>query len=136
MRFILVGDFSPTEQTMPMFERKDIKTLFGNVPEIFQTADRVFVNLECALTTSDSAISKFGPNLKASPSCAEVLREIGVTDCGLSNNHIFDYGIAGLRETIQRLNENRISWTGVGEGGHRFYADDAWPVMNAFIKND
>jgi hypothetical protein len=29
MRFILVGDFSPTEQIMPMFERKDIKTLFG-----------------------------------------------------------------------------------------------------------
>ena len=24
----------------------------------------------------------------------------------------------------------------VGEGGHRFYAEDAWPVMNAFIKND
>ena len=115
MRFIMAGDFSPTEQNMSIFERKDIQTLFGEVPGVFPTADRAFVNLECVLTTSDSAIPKFGPHLKAAPVCAEVLREIGVTDCGLSNNHIFDYGIAGLRETMKHLDENGILWTGVGE---------------------
>lgn len=114
MRLVICGDFAPTEQTMPYFERKDIKTLFGDVPKIFKTADRVVVNLECALTTSDSAIKKFGPNLKASPICAEVLKDIGVTDCGLSNNHTFDYGIKGLKDTIHCLEENGILWTGVG----------------------
>lgn len=115
MKLIICGDLSPTEKIMRSFEEKNIQTLFGSIPELFGTADRVVVNLECALTTADSAIQKIGPNIKASPVCAEVLKQIGVTDCGLSNNHIFDYGETGLRDTIRSLEKNRILWTGVGE---------------------
>lgn len=115
MRLVLCGDLTPTDNTKPYFEKKDIQTLFGRVPEVFSTADRVIVNLECALTTSDNAIKKFGPNLKADPICAEVLKEVGVTDCGLSNNHTFDFGKEGLTDTIRHLEQNGLLWTGVAE---------------------
>ncbi|NLA83103.1 MAG: CapA family protein [Clostridiales bacterium] len=115
MKLILAGDLVPTENTRPYFERKDIKTLFGDVPKVFKDADRVIVNLECALTTSEKAIKKFGPNLKAPPVCAEVLAEAGITDCGLSNNHTLDFGEEGLRDTMEHLNRNGIQYTGVGE---------------------
>ncbi|NMB95686.1 MAG: CapA family protein [Clostridiaceae bacterium] len=115
MKIIISGDLCPTEQVMPFFINGNVDALFGDVPEVFSTADRVIVNLECALTTADTPIKKFGPNLKAVPECAKVLRNIGVTDCSLSNNHIFDFGIKGLQDTIKHLNDNGLLWTGVGE---------------------
>ena len=85
------------------------------MPTVFEGSDRVLVNLETALTERDTPIPKIGPNLKASPVCAEVLKEIGVTDCSLCNNHIFDYGIQGVRDTMEKLNEIGMLYTGFGE---------------------
>jgi len=112
---MIAGDLCPTTQTAPYYINGDVEALFSDVTDLFRTADRVIVNLECALTTADTPIKKFGPNLKAAPECAKVLKEIGVTDCSLSNNHIFDFGIKGLQDTIKHLDENGILWTGVGE---------------------
>lgn len=114
MRLIITGDVSPTAQVMPFFEQGDMDTLFGAVPSAFEGADRVIVNLECALTTADTPIRKIGPNLKASPACARVLRAIGVTDCALSNNHILDYGDQGLEDTLRHLDACGLRYTGVG----------------------
>ena len=43
------------------------------------------------------------------------MKALGVTCCGLSNNHIFDYGIKGAQDTIAALNDSSIGFTGFGE---------------------
>ena len=113
MKVIICGDVCPAG-TNEVFLRGDIETLFHDVPSAFSGADRVLVNLECALTDQDTPIFKKGPNLKCSPGCVDVLKKIGVTDCGLSNNHIFDYGIPGVQDTLQALKEAGIPYTGFG----------------------
>jgi poly-gamma-glutamate synthesis protein (capsule biosynthesis protein) len=89
--------------------------LFGDIIPIVKQYDRFVVNLECALTDSDGAITKKGPNLKASPKCVNGLIKSGVTDVLLSNNHTFDFGEVGLRDTMKALDEGGIPYTGVGE---------------------
>lgn len=93
----------------------DIKTLFKDVVTVIKDADCAFVNVECALTESNYTIKKFGPNLKADPKCAKILKEVGFTHCLLSNNHIFDCGIDGVKDAIATLVENGLSWTGFGQ---------------------
>ena len=115
MKMIICGDLVPTATTEPYFIKGDREALFGSVLDIFSNADRVLVNLECALTDTNTPIPKCGPNLKASPKCAEVLKNVGVTDCMLSNNHIFDFGSQGLSDTLDILNKNGLQWTGVGK---------------------
>lgn len=44
----------------------------------FASADRVLINLECALTESEAAIPKFGPNLKGPLESAKTLNHAGV----------------------------------------------------------
>ena len=65
MKTLFCGDICPTAFTTPYFEKGDIKTLFTDTAPLFKEADFSFVNVECAITESDGAITKFGPNLKA-----------------------------------------------------------------------
>ncbi len=114
MKTLLLGDVSPTTATAPYFKEKNIPELFGDTVSLFKDKDLVLVNLECALTEHDTPIKKFGPALKAPPQTAEVLKTIGVTCCGLSNNHIFDFGIKGVSDTVEALDKAGIDHTGFG----------------------
>lgn len=115
MKVLLGADLVPTEQTETLFVEQDGKTLFGDVEALMKNADFTMINLECALTDSENAIKKFGPNLKAHPLCADALKAFGVTDVALSNNHVFDFGIEGLQDTLENLRRVGLSYTGVGE---------------------
>ncbi len=115
MKIVIGADLVPTENSEPLFIAGETQKLFGDVLPILESADRFFINLECALTTSDNAIPKCGPNIKAAPACADCLKKLGVTDVMLSNNHTFDFGIEGLRDTMDNLDRVGIPYTGVGE---------------------
>ena len=114
MKMLLLGDVCPTNATAEIFREKDMDTLFGRVTELFKDKDYAFVNLECALTDSDGTIRKFGPHLKAPTETAEVLKSLGVDCCGLSNNHVFDFGKKGIKDTIDAITKSGLSYTGFG----------------------
>ena len=114
MKALLLGDLCPTAATNPFFEKGNIGTLFTDTLSLFEDIDIGFVNLECALTHSENAIRKFGPNLAAVPETAGVLKDIGVTVCGLSNNHFFDFGIEGAVESLKHLEAAGLTVTGFG----------------------
>ena len=115
MKLLLVGDIAPRHESIPVFAAGDTQTLFGGVLPLFREHDFSFANLECAITESDTAIRKIGPPLKAHPHTAAILKEVGVTCCGVSNNHSFDYGIRGMRDTFAALDAAGIHHTGFGE---------------------
>ena len=113
MKITIGGDIS-IKDSENLFAKGDSQALFGNVIDVFRSSDRVLINLECAVTDKNTPIKKIGPNLKAPLNTVKVLKEIGVTDCGLSNNHIFDYGKAGVLDTINQLEKYEINYTGFG----------------------
>lgn len=115
LKLLFCGDTVPTVDTGALFAAGDVDTLFSDVAPVFKTADRVIVNLECALTESEGAIRKFGPNIKGPTASAATLRKAGVTDCGLANNHMLDFGVTGMRDTISALEGANLRWFGAGE---------------------
>lgn len=115
MKILIGSDIVPTALSEQLFIKQDVQTLFGDVYKHIQEADRTVVNLECALTTTEGAIKKFGPALKADPKCADALKKVGVTDVMLSNNHVFDFGVQGLKDTIANLERVGLPYSGVGE---------------------
>ena len=122
MRIFIGADVVPTKErpnreiySESAFVNGEVDLLFSDMLPIMRGADRVIVNLECALTEHDGAIKKIGPNIKASPLCAHTLKLAGVTDCTLANNHVFDYGVKGLLDTTNALKKEGILYTGIGE---------------------
>ena len=114
MKILLLGDLCPTSTTNPLFEKGDIDTLFTDTQKLFASSDVKILNLECAITESKNAIKKFGPNLSAVPNTAKVMKQLGVDYCGLSNNHIFDFGIEGALDTMKYLDAAGIGYSGFG----------------------
>ena len=115
MKLLIGGDVVPKETNEKYFIEGDVKTLFGKTVDLAKKADRVIINLECALTSSEEKIKKIGPNLRADERCVNAIKKFGVTDAMLANNHAFDYGKRGMRDTLRVLEEAGIEYTGVGE---------------------
>jgi len=115
MKCLFVGDICPTDENRALFAAGNGEELFKNTASLFAGKDFTFVNLECALTESEHRIEKFGPNLKAPPATAAMLKKLGVHCCGLSNNHVFDFGKEGALDTIRHLEAAGLAWTGFGE---------------------
>ena len=88
--------------------------LFAPFQPIFLSADIVMGNLENPLSNKGDPIYKIGPNFRASPKMAKVLRKAGFTVLGVANNHIRDYGDLALIETLEHLQSEGLVAVGVG----------------------
>ena len=115
MKILIAGDLVPTESTAAYYAKGDIDRLFGKVKDLVKGHDRFIVNLECALTDSTNAIKKFGPNFKGPKEAAKTMKALGITDVALANNHVFDFGIEGLRDTVAALEGAGLPYFGIGE---------------------
>ncbi len=136
MEMLLLGDICHKDKNREFFEKCDLDVLFNDTLPHFEGNDFCFVNLECAVTESDNAIKKYGPNLKVCQGVVDVMKKIGVSLCGLSNNHIFDFGIEGVTDTMRALDKAGIAYTGFGqnyEDSRKNYVVDKNGEKVAFI---
>lgn len=76
--------------------------------------DLFMVNLEHPVTTSEDRVEKKF-NFKLSPSGLATLKEGGVTLVNCANNHVFDYGLQGIEETMRNLDSAGITRVGIGK---------------------
>ncbi len=97
---------------------------WGNVLPLLRRADLRLINLECALT-AETRRWQYDPlkpfYFRAEPAAVDVLRAAGVDFACLANNHAADFGMAGLRETVDVLDRAAIAHAGAGAN-----LDAAW----------
>ncbi len=90
--------------------------VWGDVlPELSRVRPEVrIVNLETAITRSDDAWPAKPVHYRMSPGNIEVLT-VAPLDClVLANNHVLDWGRAGLEETLATLHAARLRYAGAG----------------------
>ncbi len=115
MKLLFGADLVPTPFTEKGFVEKNHKLVWGDIDKVVKDYDRFIVNLECALTKEEKEVKKFGPGIKADPLCADSLKEFGVTDVMLANNHVFDFGKKGFQDTMDNLDRVGLPYAGVGK---------------------
>ena len=71
------------------------------------------INMETAITTSDEYVDK-GINYRMNPANLPCIEAAGINCCCLANNHVLDWGIQGLLDTIDNLNRVHIKHAGAG----------------------
>jgi poly-gamma-glutamate capsule biosynthesis protein CapA/YwtB (metallophosphatase superfamily) len=75
--------------------------------------DARIINLETAITRSEDFAPK-GINYRVSPENADCLGAAAIDCCVLANNHVLDWGRAGLLDTLKALERLQIKPTGAG----------------------
>lgn len=85
------------------------------------------INLETAVTTSAEPEPK-GINYKMNPENLPVLTAADVDCCALANNHVLDWGQAGLLETLSTLDQAGLKRVGAGRDPDEASAPAVLPV--------
>lgn len=90
---------------------------WGDLLPVLRRADLFFVNLECALTRrtrawTDGARKAF--YFRADPAAVTALTTARVDFASVANNHIGDFGMAGLLDTLESLDRAGIAHAGAG----------------------
>jgi poly-gamma-glutamate synthesis protein (capsule biosynthesis protein) len=76
--------------------------------------DLRIVNLETSVTASDDYWPGKGINYRMHPANVPALQAAAIDCCVLANNHVLDWGYAGLDETLKVLDDAGIATAGAG----------------------
>src|SRR5262249_9413735 len=87
--------------------------IWGDLLPLLKSTDLNLINLEAALTTSETTIPKVF-HFKSDPQHVAALRAARIDVVNLANNHILDYGEVGLLETLETLEKAGIHSVGAG----------------------
>ncbi|HEY0844460.1 MAG TPA: CapA family protein [Noviherbaspirillum sp.] len=88
----------------------------GPVAGLMRDADLAVINLECAMTASERewAGAPKAFYFGAPPEAIHALTDAGIDLVSLANNHLLDYDVAGLRDTLHYLRHAGIGHAGAG----------------------
>jgi poly-gamma-glutamate capsule biosynthesis protein CapA/YwtB (metallophosphatase superfamily) len=96
---------------------------FEKFADVLTKGEVIFANLECPVTDQHGETQSPKSNVVfcAPPGAAATLRRAGVSLVSTANNHAYDYGLKGIRETIKFLNQDSILFVGtVSDSGLEF----------------
>ncbi len=77
--------------------------------------DLRIINLETSVTKSDDYWKGKGIHYRMHPENIDCITAAKIDICSLANNHVLDWGYAGLKETLESLGKAKIKGVGAGE---------------------
>jgi poly-gamma-glutamate capsule biosynthesis protein CapA/YwtB (metallophosphatase superfamily) len=124
---LVAADWAPIRAFDPIV-RHDPASIYGDLLTRLRAADLRIVNCECALTRANRSIWKSGAVFKGEPAHAQGLAAVPFDVACLGNNHVLDYDVTGLRETLRVLHRQGIRTVGAGLVAGEAYAPLALTV--------
>ena len=112
---LIAADFCPKDRVERLINEDKFDEIFGEIIPEIDRCDFSVVNLECPiLVHKGDAIKKTGPALKCSIRALEAIKYAGFDCVTLANNHFYDQGETGVRDTISSLDKFNIAYVGGG----------------------
>lgn len=91
----------------------DVVSYFSDVKEILDECDYRVGNLEAPFVSKSEKSGNKSAYISSSIENVKILKSLNIDAVSLANNHIYDFGISGVSETINILKENNIDWFGI-----------------------
>jgi poly-gamma-glutamate synthesis protein (capsule biosynthesis protein) len=88
--------------------------LSDDLRSLMTESDILMVNNECTFSTRGEPLEGKAYTFRSDPSNASILKELGVDIAGIANNHVCDYGLDALSDTIAALDDAGIPNVGAG----------------------
>lgn len=115
MKILIAADFAPRNRVNSLIENKKYYQIFSEVKSLTTKTDYSLVNLEAPIVYREAnPISKTGPNLKCHGNTAEAIAYAGFKCVTLANNHFYDYGEDGVKNTLEACHIQGLDIIGGG----------------------
>lgn len=111
MKIALLGDIALIGQ-YDITKNSSVKDRLKAFAERLVGYDYVVANLESPLTDANRTMICKSMHLKTPTVNVELLTYLHVNAVSLANNHLYDYGVQGLNDTIATLDKYNIEWFG------------------------
>lgn len=113
--FATTGDIMFGREVSTFIDANGGAAALANVADDLAAADVTIANVECPLTDDESE-ALIGKDVlwRSNPAGIEALKIADITVATLANNHIMDYGGAGLSDTLTALDGAGILHVGAG----------------------
>lgn len=101
----------------PIQQPVDFSYIWGDALEEWERVapDVKLINLETSVTTSNDYWQGKGIHYRMHPENTPCLTAAKIDYCSLANNHVLDWGYAGLTETLETLKRAHIKTAGAGQ---------------------
>jgi poly-gamma-glutamate synthesis protein (capsule biosynthesis protein) len=113
VRLLVFGDWVPLREHGDVI-KADPAAVYGDLLPRLRGADLRVVNLETPLADGGTPAPKDGPNFRTDPSAGAALAAVPFDVACLANNHVMDFGAAGLKQTGASLRAAGLRWAGAG----------------------
>ena len=112
LKMLFAGDLMFDRGTRDIIEDNNADYLFTDVKNLFSSSDITVANFECVAcdTTLKPINKKF--TFRANPEWLSSLHNNGITHVTLTNNHSFDFGEEGVKQTATNLKHYQINFIG------------------------
>jgi len=121
VNLMAVGDIMLGRTVGEQAQAQGSEIVFAGVQSVFDSADVLVGNLECALTSGGEQQHKTF-TFAAPPEAARALALAGFDVLSLANNHAMDFGSQGLFDTFDNLGQNGIASVGAGANAAEAHA--------------
>lgn len=114
MKILVAGDFAPRHRIKERILKDDF-SFFDEVKRYTERSDYAIINFESPIVNYSAApIQKTGPHLCCDRKAMASVKYAGFNCVTLSNNHFYDYGEIGVRDTIDACKEEGLDYVGGG----------------------
>jgi poly-gamma-glutamate synthesis protein (capsule biosynthesis protein) len=103
-----------------------------DIKKVFDEHDIVIANLEVPLTDRKKTSVCKGIHLKSDNRIIPILKYLKINGVCLANNHICDFGISGMEDTIKTLKNENISFYGVNHSEWKINYDNNKIAFHGF----
>ncbi len=115
MKLFIAGDLSLQGRAKQcIWNQTRLTESFGGVRELLKGCDWSVVNLESPVTENVTPIPKDGPSLKNPPEVFDIIKFCGFNVVTLANNHLKDFGVKGVKDTLNLCKVNGLANLGAG----------------------
>ena len=116
VKILITGDFAPWNRVETLLKCERYDDIFSEVLSFTSESDYSIVNLEAPVVKDACSmpIEKCGPSLKCSLNAIKAIKYAGFNMATLANNHFYDYGDTGVRDTLTACTNEGVDVVGGG----------------------
>src|SRR4029079_234809 len=105
------GDIMIGRSFNDLFRFEPDFNIWSNTIDVFKKSDLALGNLETTITSSNDKWPNKIFNYKLDPQYSHTLKLPNFKHLNIANNHILDFNIKGLADTMENLDNLDIRWT-------------------------